>query len=69
MWVFDWLMQQNLPNWFTFIFSLVGWPLIVTWWSARKIQGIPHLNVYPVVNQQKRLGPNSLMLSTLCSIT
>jgi hypothetical protein len=44
---FNWLKVHDLPNWFTFLFSLFGWPLLVYWWNTHKVQGIPHLEVLP----------------------
>ncbi len=43
--VFDWLRDHDLPNWFTFLFSLFGWPLVVYWWNTRKVQGVPFFDV------------------------
>jgi hypothetical protein len=45
----QWLKDHDAPNWFVIAFSLVLWPVLVSfagyWWYKRKIQGIPHLQV------------------------
>jgi hypothetical protein len=42
-----WLQAHDLPNWFTFLFSLIVWPLVLYWWNTRKVQSVPHFEVSP----------------------
>lgn len=45
--IWHWLKDTDAPNWFGIVFSLFAWPLILYWWSIRKIQSVPHLAVLP----------------------
>ncbi len=40
-----WLANHDLPNWFTLIFSLIIWPVLLYGWSRRKVQGVRNLSV------------------------
>jgi hypothetical protein len=42
----NWIKSyDDVPNWFILLFSLAVWPVVLSWWGARKVQGIPHLEV------------------------
>ncbi len=36
---------HDLPNWFTFLFAIIVWPLVIFFWQRRKVNGIPELEV------------------------
>ncbi len=40
-----WLDQHPLPNWVTFGFTAVVWPLVLFWWNRRKVNSIAGLQV------------------------
>jgi hypothetical protein len=42
-----WLKLHDAPNWFAVFFSLVVWPLVLVWWSTRKRQSVPNLELIP----------------------
>lgn len=46
---YDWLKAHDLPNWVTFAFTAVVWPLVIFGWQRRRVNGIPGLEVsfYP----------------------
>jgi hypothetical protein len=43
----NWLRDNDAPNWFVLAFSLIPWPASLYWWSTHKRQGIPHFGVHP----------------------
>ena len=43
----NWLKDNDAPNWFVIAFSLVVWPIALRWWFNRKHQNIPHFEVLP----------------------
>jgi hypothetical protein len=44
----NWIKSHDdVPNWVILLFSLFVWPGVLYWWSSRKIQSIPHLEVQP----------------------
>jgi hypothetical protein len=43
----QWLKDNDAPNWFVIFFSLIVWPIILYWISNRKRQSIHHLEVFP----------------------
>jgi hypothetical protein len=47
--VWQWLKDNDAPNWFVIFFSLLVWPAILYWISNRKRHNVPHLDVFPHV--------------------
>ena len=49
----DWLRENDAPNWIVILFSLLTWPLFLFLrpWDRRNRQSIPHLQVRPQQNQ------------------
>ena len=45
--VWQWLKDNDAPNWFVIFFSLLVWPVILYWISNRKGHNVPHLDVFP----------------------
>jgi hypothetical protein len=43
----QWLKDHDAPNWFAIAFSLIVWPIVIYYWSRRKVRGIPHFEVQP----------------------
>ena len=43
--VWNWLKDNDAPNWFTLAFSLIAWPAFLYWWNRRKRQSIPGLEI------------------------
>lgn len=40
-----WLKNNDLPNWITFAFTVIVWPLVIFYWSKRKVNNISNLEV------------------------
>lgn len=40
------LKDNDAPNWFGIAFSLFVWPVVLYWWSTRKKQSVPHLEIF-----------------------
>jgi hypothetical protein len=43
----QWLRDNDAPNWAVLVFSLTVWPAILYWWNTRKGQSVPHFEVLP----------------------
>jgi hypothetical protein len=43
--IYQWMQQNDLPNWIVFIFSLILWPIALYLWDQRTINNIPHLPI------------------------
>jgi hypothetical protein len=43
--VYAWVKDHDLPNAFTFIVTVILWPLALIWWHTRKVNNIPKLLV------------------------
>jgi hypothetical protein len=39
------MSHDDVPNWFTLLFSLIVWPAFLYWWHTRKVQGVPFFDV------------------------
>ena len=51
----NWLKDNDAPNWIVLAFSLIAWPAVIYWWSTRKRQNIPHLEV---ISRKSETGIN-----------
>jgi hypothetical protein len=49
--VWQWLKDNDAPNWFVIVLSLILWPIFLYWISNRKRHSIPHLEVFPQMIQ------------------
>jgi hypothetical protein len=49
--IWNWLKDNDAPNWFVIFFSLIVWPVTLYWWSTRKRQNIPDFTVLPIGGQ------------------
>jgi hypothetical protein len=45
--IWQWLKDNDAPNWFGIAFSLFIWPTVLYWWYNRRFQSLPHLEVLP----------------------
>jgi hypothetical protein len=52
--------DDDASNWFVIAFTVVLWPIVVSaffyYWSKRKVQEIPHFEVYPTSGQKTKIG-------------
>src|SRR6266702_1805738 len=47
MQLWNWLRDNDAPNWAVLAFSLIMWPAILYWWNTHKRQSVPHFEVLP----------------------
>jgi len=43
--IWEWLNKHDLPNWIIFAFTAIVWPLVIYYWSKRKVKNIRNLEV------------------------
>ena len=49
----NWAKANDLPNWVVVLFAAIVWPLVLFYWSRRKVNNIPGLEVRLVTGNIK----------------
>jgi hypothetical protein len=42
---YSWIRSNDLPNWLVVIFTGIFWPLVLYFWTRRKVRNVPNLEV------------------------